>query len=167
MSNINNTQITDSPIGAVLLIIGSAVAVAALICVIIQIYKNHISDRSMRREFACADNANQSSHNRVPKKLKALGERFRELDIPPVYSFTGDRYSEHFTVTAKRVYPVYVCCHTLNSETLDKKLFVSFDKARQYIFREVMDIVLNSYGEEGYKVYTSKLNAEEKAMLGI
>ncbi len=30
-----------------------------------------------------------------------------------------------------------------------------------------MDIVLNSYGEEGYSVYASKLTAEEKAMLGI
>lgn len=30
-----------------------------------------------------------------------------------------------------------------------------------------MDIVLNSYGEEGYQVYASKLTAEEKAMLGI
>ena len=117
---MSNSQITDSPIGTVLLIIGSAIAVAALICVIIQIYKNHISDRSMHREFACADNAKQRRHKRVPEKLKALGERFRELDIPPVYSFTGDCYSEHFTVTAKCVYPVYVCCHTLNGETLDK-----------------------------------------------
>ena len=41
------------------------------------------------------------------------------------------------------------------------------EKARRYIFREVMDIVLNSYGEEGYQVYASKLTAEEKAMLGI
>lgn len=30
-----------------------------------------------------------------------------------------------------------------------------------------MDIVLNSYGEEGYSVYASKLTTEEKAMLGI
>ena len=164
---MNGSQIIDSPIGTVLLIIGSAVAIAALVSVIIQLYKSHVSDRSMRSEFAGANKAEQNRYRPVPKKLKALEERFRELDIPPVYSFTGDCYSEHFTVTAKCVYPVYVCCHTLNGETLDKKLFMSFDKARQYIFREVMDIVLNSYGEEGYKVYTSRLNAEEKAMLGI
>lgn len=30
-----------------------------------------------------------------------------------------------------------------------------------------MDIVLNSYGEEGYLAYASKLTAEEKAMLGM
>jgi hypothetical protein len=30
-----------------------------------------------------------------------------------------------------------------------------------------MDIVLNSYGEEGYQVYASKLTAEEKETMGI
>jgi hypothetical protein len=30
-----------------------------------------------------------------------------------------------------------------------------------------MDIVLNSYGEEGYQVYASKLTAEEKEIMGI
>ena len=44
---MNGSRITDSPIGAVLLIIGSVIAVMAVVCVIIQIYKNHISDRSM------------------------------------------------------------------------------------------------------------------------
>ena len=44
---MNGSMITDSPIGAVLFIIGSVVTVMALVCVIIQIYKNHISDRSM------------------------------------------------------------------------------------------------------------------------
>lgn len=162
-----DSQIIDSPMGAVLLIVGSAVTVAALVCVIIQLYKSHISDKSMRREFAGADKAKLKKYRPVPKKLKALEERFRELDIPPVYSFTGDCYSENFTITAKRVCPVYICSHTLNGETLDKKLFISFEKASQYIFCEVMDIVLNSYGEEGYKAYTSRLNSEEKAMLNI
>lgn len=36
---MNSSQITDSPIGAVLLIIGSVIAVMALVCVIIQLYK--------------------------------------------------------------------------------------------------------------------------------
>lgn len=36
---MNGSRITDSPIGAVLLIIGSVIAVMALVCVIIQIYK--------------------------------------------------------------------------------------------------------------------------------
>lgn len=53
------------------------------------------------------------------------------------------------------------------TETLDKKLFLNPEKARRYIFREVMDIVLNSYGEEGYQVYASKLTAEEKEIMGI
>lgn len=101
------------------------------------------------------------------KKLKALEERFRELDIPPVYSFTGNCYCEHFIITAKREFIFYVCCHTVGSETLDKKLFLNPEKARRYIFREVMDIVLNSYGEEGYQVYASKLTAEEKEIMGI
>lgn len=48
---MNGSRITDSPLGAVLLIIGSVIAVMALVCVIIQLYKNHISDRSMCREF--------------------------------------------------------------------------------------------------------------------
>lgn len=164
---MNSSQIISSPIGIVLLIIGSAVAIAALVSVIIQLYKSHISDKSMRREFAGADKAKLKKYRPVPKKLKALEERFRELDIPPVYSFTGDCYSENFTITAKRVCLIYICSHTLNGETLDKKLFISFEKASQYIFREVMDIVLNSYGEEGYKAYTSKLNVEERAMLGM
>lgn len=162
-----DSQIIDSPMGAVLLIVGSAVTVAALVCVIIQLYKSHISDKSMRREFAGADKAKLKKYRPVPKKLKALEERFRELDIPPVYSFTGDCYSENFTITARRVCLVYICSHALNGETLDKKLFISSEKARQYIFREVMDIVLNNYGEEGYKAYTSKLNAGERSMLGI
>lgn len=164
---MNSSQIISSPIGIVLLIIGSAVAVAALVSVIIQLYKSHISDKSMRREFAGADKTELKKYRPVPKKLKALEERFRELDIPPVYSFTGDCYSENFTITAKRVCPVYICSHTLNGEALDKKVFISYEKAEQYIFREVMDIVLNSYGEEGYKAYTSRLNSEEKAMLNI
>lgn len=162
---MNGSMITDSPIGAVLLIIGSVVAVMALVCVIIQIYKNHISDRSMCREIYGTDKP--AKHKSVPKKLKALEERFRELDIPPVYSFTGNCCCEHFTITAKREFIFYVCCHTVGGETLDKKLFLNSEKARLYIFREVMDIVLNSYGEEGYSVYASKLTAEEKAMLGI
>ena len=57
-------------------------------------------------------------------------------------------------------------CNVLNV-ALDKKLFLNFKKARRYIFREVMDIVLNSYGEEGYSVYASKLTAEEKEIMGI
>lgn len=162
-----DSQIIDSPMGAVLLIVGSAVTVAALVCVIIQLYKSHISDKSMCREFAGTDKAELKKYRPVPKKLKALEERFRELDIPPVYSFTGNCRSENFTITARRVCPVYICSHALNGETLDKKLFISSEKARQYIFREVMDIVLNSYGEEGYKAYTSKLNAGERSMLGI
>lgn len=97
---MNGSRITDSPIGAVLLIIGSVIAVMALVCVIIQIYKNHISDRSMCREIYGTDKP--AKHKSVPKKLKALEERFRELDIPPVYSFTGNCYCEHFTITAKR-----------------------------------------------------------------
>ena len=121
---MDGSRITDSPLGAVLLIIGSVIAVMALVCVIIQLYKNHISDRSMCREIYGTDKP--AKHKSVPKKLKALEERFRELDIPPVYSFTGN-------------------C----------------------IFREVMDIVLNSYGEEGYSVYASKLTAEEKEIMGI
>ena len=164
---MNGSQIIDSPIGTVLLIIGSAVAIAALVSVIIQLYKSHVSDRSMRSEFAGANNAEQNRYRPVPKKLKALEERFRELDIPPVYSFAGDCYSEHFMITAKRVCLIYICSHTLNGETLDKKLFISSEKAKRYIFREVMDIVLNSYGEEGYKAYTSKLTAEEKTMLNM
>ena len=52
---MNGSRITDSPIGAVLLIIGSVIAVMALVCVIIQIYKNHISDRSMCREIYGTD----------------------------------------------------------------------------------------------------------------
>ena len=151
---MNGSRITDSPIGAVLLIIGSVIAVMALVCVIIQIYKNHISDRSMCREIA--------KHKSVPKKLKALEERFRELDIPPVYSFTGNCYCEHFTITAKREFIFYVCCHTVGGKTLDKKLFLNPEKARRYIFREVMDIVLNSYGEEGYQVYASKSLPKKK-----
>ena len=162
-----DSQIIDSPMGAVLLIVGSAVTVAALVCVIIQLYKSHISDKSMCREFAGTDKAELKKYRPIPKKLKALEERFRELDIPPVYSFTGNCRSENFTITARRVCPVYICSHALNGETLDKKLFISSEKARQYIFREVMDIVLNSYGEEGYKAYTSKLNAGERSMLGI
>ena len=48
---MNGSQITHSPIGAVLLIFGSVIAVMALVCVIIQLYKNHISNRSMCREI--------------------------------------------------------------------------------------------------------------------
>lgn len=48
---MNDSRITDSPIGTVLLIIGSVIAVMALVCVIIQLYKNHVSDRSMCREI--------------------------------------------------------------------------------------------------------------------
>ena len=44
---MDGSRITDSPLGAVLLIIGSVIAVMALVCVIIKLYKNHISDRSM------------------------------------------------------------------------------------------------------------------------
>lgn len=162
---MNISQIISSPIGTALLIIGSAVAAAALVSVIIQLYKNHISDRSMRREISGTDKP--TKHKSIPKKLKALEERFRELDIPPVYSFTGGYYSEHFMITARRILCFYVCGHTLNGKTLDKKLFVDSEKARHYIFREVMDLILNSYGKEGYITYTSKLTAEEKAMLGI
>lgn len=118
---MNDSQITDSPIGAVLLIIGSVIAVMALVCVIIQLYKNHVSDRSMCREIYGTDKP--AKHKSVPKKLKALEERFRELDIPPVYSFTGNCYCEHFIITAKREFIFYVCCHTVGGETLDKKLF--------------------------------------------
>ena len=35
---MNGSRITDSPLGAALLIIGSVVAVMALVCVIIQLY---------------------------------------------------------------------------------------------------------------------------------
>ncbi len=162
---MNGSQITDSPIGIILLVLGSAVALAALVSVIIQIYKDHISDKSMKHEIFGTDKP--IKHKSVPKKLKALEERFRKLDISPVYSFTGSCYSEHFMVTAKRVCLIYVCSHTPNGEVLDKKLFLSSKKAMQYIFREVTDIILNSYGEEGYKVYASRLNAEEKAMLNM
>lgn len=162
---MNGSRITDSPIANVLLIIGSVIAVMALVCVIIQLYTNHISDRSMCREIYGTDKP--AKHKSVPKKLKALEERFRELDIPPVYSFTGNCYCEHFTITAKREFIFYVCCHTVGGKTLDKKLFLNPEKARRYIFREVMDIVLNSYGEEGYQVYASKLTAEEKEIMGI
>ena len=48
---MDGSRITDSPLGAVLLIIGSVIAVMALVCVIIQLYKNHISDRSMCRDI--------------------------------------------------------------------------------------------------------------------
>ncbi len=164
---MDSSQIISSPIGIVLLIIGSAVVAAALVSVIIQLYKSHVSDKSMRREFAGTDKAEQKKYRPVPKKFKALEERFRELDIPPVYSFTGNCHSENFMITAKRVCLIYICSHTLNGEALDKKVFINCEKAVQYIFREVMDIVLNSYGEEGYKAYTSKLNAGERSMLGI
>ena len=127
---MNGSMITDSPIGAVLFIIGSVVTVMALVCVIIQIYKNHISDRSMCREIYGTDKP--AKHKSVPKKLKALEERFRELDIPPVYSFTGNCCCEHFTITAKREFIFYVCCHTVGGETLDKKLFLNSEKARRY-----------------------------------
>ena len=127
---MNDSRITDSPIGAVLLIIGSVIAVMALVCVIIQIYKNHISDRSMCREIYGTDKP--AKHKSVPKKLKSLEERFRELNIPPVYSFTGNCYCEHFTITVKREFIFYVCCHTVGGETLDKKLFLNPEKARRY-----------------------------------
>ena len=52
---MNGSRITDSPIANVLLIIGSVIAVMALVCVIIQLYKNHISDRSMCREIYGTD----------------------------------------------------------------------------------------------------------------
>lgn len=71
---MNGSRITDSPIGAVLLIIGSVVAVMALVCVIIQIYKNHISDRSMRREIYGTDKP--AKHKSVPKKLKGSRRTF-------------------------------------------------------------------------------------------
>ena len=74
---MDGSRITDSPLGAVLLIIGSVIAVMALVCVIIQLYKNHISDRSMCREIYGTDKP--AKNKSVPKKLKALEERFREV----------------------------------------------------------------------------------------
>lgn len=162
---MNGSQITDSPIGIILLVLGSAVALAALISVIIQIYKDHISDKSMKHEIFGTDKP--TKHKSVPKKLKALEERFRELDIPPVVSFTGKQYSEHFMLSVQRVLCFYVCSHTVGGRTLDKKLFIDPKKARCYIFREVMDQVLNSYGEDGFKLYISKLTDGEKAILGV
>ncbi len=164
---MDSSQIISSPIGIVLLIIGSAVVAAALVSVIIQLYKSHVSDKSMRREFAGTDKAEQKKYRPVPKKFKALEERFRELDIPPVYSFTGNCHSENFMITAKRVCLIYICSHTLNGEVLDKKVFINCEKAVQYIFREVMDIVLNSYGEEGYKAYTSQSSMPEKGLCSV
>ena len=162
---MNGSQITDSPIGAVLLIIGSVIAVMALVCVIIQIYKNHISDRSMCREIYGTDKP--AKHKSVPKKLKALEERFRELNIPPVYSFTGNCYCEHFTITVKREFIFYVCCHTVGGETLDKKLFLNFEK-QGGTFSEVMDIVLKQSTEKkGIRYTLQELAAEEKETMGI
>ena len=118
---MDGSRITDSPLGAVLLIIGSVVAVMALVCVIIQLYKNHISDRSMCREIYGTDKP--AKNKSVPKKLKALEERFRELDIPPVYSFTGNCYCEHFTITAKRdLYFMYAVTR-LAAKRLTKSCF--------------------------------------------
>lgn len=74
---MNGSRITDSPLGAALLIIGSVVAVMALVCVIIQLYKNHISDRSMCREIYGTDKP--AKHKSVPKKLKLSKNVFGSL----------------------------------------------------------------------------------------
>ena len=63
---------------------------------------------------------------------------------------------------AARYRPLVYICSPYSGDTEGNT-----EKARRYIFREVMDIVLNSYGEEGYSVYASGLTAEEKALLGI
>ena len=67
---MNGSQITHSPISTVLLIIGSEIAVMALVCAIIQLYKNHISDRSMHREIYGADKP--AKHKSVPKKQDGI-----------------------------------------------------------------------------------------------
>lgn len=74
---MNGSRITDSPLGAVLLIIGSVIAVMALVCVIIQLYKNHISDRSMCREIYGTDKP--AKHKSVPKKLSLSKNVFESL----------------------------------------------------------------------------------------
>ena len=63
---MDSSQIISSPIGIVLLIIGSAAAAAALVSVIIQLYKSHVSDKSMRREFAGTDKAEQKFSLDIP-----------------------------------------------------------------------------------------------------
>ena len=63
---------------------------------------------------------------------------------------------------AARYRPLVYICSPYSGDTEGNT-----EKARRYIFREVMDIVLNSYGEEGYQVYASKLTAEEKEIMGI
>lgn len=172
---MDGTWITTTPIGIILLIIGSAVAFAALVSVIMQAVKSKKSDKSMYREIYGTDKAPKVSRvksarepackGNFPKRsMRTLEERFRQLGVPfEYYSFTGAKNNPMFTFVLRRRLFFYIYYYSLDGEEYDKRVFINVSKACHYMFVNVIDCAVNG----GCVGIIGRLTEEEREEAGL
>ena len=172
---MDSTWITTTPIGIILLTIGSVLALAAVISVIVQAVKSKKSDKSMYREIYGTDKAPKVSHSRAarpiscngtfPKRsVRTLEERFRQLGVPfEYYSFTGAKNNPTFTFVLNKRLFFYIFYCSLDGEVSDKRLFLKASKACHCMFIYVIDCAVNG----GCTGIIDRLTVEERKEAGL